>query len=288
MQGGIDPELPGTAYFDLAARGEDAGCRRCTSTRSRRWRSSTAPRGPGCPSEDWLLKAQEAGLDTIPGTAAEILDDDVRWILTKGKLPTQPWIEVVTTAHRLGIRRSSTMMYGHVDRPRHWVAHLRVLHRIQDETGGFTEFVPLPFVHTSAPIYLAGVARPGPTLRDNLAVHAMARILLHGRIDNIQTLVGEARRRGHPAMLQRRCERPRRHADGGDHLPDGRLRARLGEDRRGAHRDRRRVRVGPCAAHHDVRRPCPIEAAEPVDPPPPQWSSRGRHASEMSVHRRGQ
>ena len=79
------------------------------------------------------------------------------------------------------------MMYGHVDNPRHWVGHLRVLANIQDETGGFTEFVPLPFVHTSAPIYLAGVARPGPTLRDNLAVHAMARILLHGRITNIQT-----------------------------------------------------------------------------------------------------
>jgi FO synthase len=79
------------------------------------------------------------------------------------------------------------MMYGHVDNPRHWVQHLRVLSRIQDETGGFTEFVPLPFVHTSAPIYLAGVARPGPTLRDNLAVHAVARIMLHGRIDNIQT-----------------------------------------------------------------------------------------------------
>jgi FO synthase len=79
------------------------------------------------------------------------------------------------------------MMYGHVDHPRHWVQHLRVLSRIQDETGGFTEFVPLPFVHNSAPIYLAGVARPGPSLRDNLAVHAMARIMLHGRIDNIQT-----------------------------------------------------------------------------------------------------
>jgi FO synthase len=79
------------------------------------------------------------------------------------------------------------MMYGHVDNPRHWVAHLRVIQRVQDETQGFTEFVPLPFVHTSAPIYLAGVARPGPTMRDNLAVHAVARIMLHGRIDNIQT-----------------------------------------------------------------------------------------------------
>jgi FO synthase len=108
-------------------------------------------------------------------------------VLTKGKLPTSAWIEVVTTAHSLGIRSSSTMMYGHVDTPAHWVAHLKLLARIQEDTGGFTEFVPLPFVHHSAPIYLAGVARAGPTQRDNLAVHAMARLLLHGRIDNIQT-----------------------------------------------------------------------------------------------------
>jgi FO synthase len=141
----------------------------------------------GLSFEDFLIKARESGLDTIPGTAAEILDDDVRWVLTKGKLPTAAWVEVVTTAHRLGIRSSSTMMYGHVDHPRHWVAHLRLLAQVQDETGGFTEFVPLPFVHHSAPIYLAGVARPGPTLRDNLAVHAMARLLLHGRVDNVQT-----------------------------------------------------------------------------------------------------
>jgi FO synthase len=146
----------------------------------------------GLSFEDFLIKAREAGLDTIPGTAAEILDDEVRWVLTKGKLPTAAWIEVVTTAHEVGLRSSSTMMYGHVDNPRHWVQHLRVLSRIQEKNqedgfAGFTEFVPLPFVHHSAPIYLAGVARPGPTLRDNLAVHAMARIMLHGRIDNIQT-----------------------------------------------------------------------------------------------------
>jgi FO synthase len=96
-------------------------------------------------------------------------------------------VEVVTTAHRVGLPSSSTMMYGHVDHPRHWVAHLRLLARLQEESGGFTEFVPLPFVHQSAPIYLAGVARPGPTLRDDLAVHALARILLHGRIPHVQT-----------------------------------------------------------------------------------------------------
>ncbi|HEV7728144.1 MAG TPA: 7,8-didemethyl-8-hydroxy-5-deazariboflavin synthase, partial [Modestobacter sp.] len=117
---------------------------------------------------------------------AEILDDEVRWLLTKGKLPAATWVEVVTAAHRIGLRSSATMMYGHVDNPRHWVSHLRVLSRIQDETGGFTEFVPLPFVHANAPIYLAGLARPGPTVIENRAVHAMARLLLAGSIDSIQ------------------------------------------------------------------------------------------------------
>jgi FO synthase len=140
----------------------------------------------GLPVRAWLESLRDAGLDTIPGTAAEILDDEVRWVLTKGKLPTATWVEVVTTAHELGLRSSSTMMYGHVDHPRHWLGHFRVLAGVQDRTGGFTEFVALPFVHTNAPIYLAGIARPGPTWRENRVVHAMARLLLHGRIGNIQ------------------------------------------------------------------------------------------------------
>ena len=186
MQGGIDPELPGTAYFDLAA----AVKQRVPQMHVHAFSPMEIVNGSsrtGLSFEDFLIKARESGLDTIPGTAAEILDDEVRWVLTKGKLPTKTWIEIVTTAHKVGVRSSSTMMYGHVDNPRHWVQHLRVLSRIQDETAGFTEFVPLPFVHNSSPIYLAGVARPGPSMRDNLAVHAMARILLHGRIHNIQT-----------------------------------------------------------------------------------------------------
>src|SRR5690606_11074868 len=154
--------------------------------------------------------AKEAGLDTIPGTAAEILDDEVRWILTKGKLPAATWIEVVTTAHELGIRSSSTMMYGHVDQPRHWLGHLRTLARIQQETGGFTEFVTLPFVHTNAPVYLAGIARPGPTVRDNRAVTAMARLLLHPHIPNIQTSpgTGSATCASSPAASRRRAASP--------------------------------------------------------------------------------
>ncbi|HNA98091.1 MAG TPA: bifunctional FO biosynthesis protein CofGH [Marmoricola sp.] len=186
MQGGIDPELPGSAYFDIVA----AVKQRVPQMHVHAFSPMEIINGAnrtGLSIGDFLLKAREAGLDSIPGTAAEILDDEVRWVLTKGKLPTSTWIEVITTAHGTGLRSSSTMMYGHVDNPRHWVKHLRVLRGIQEETGGFTEFVPLPFVHHSAPIYLAGVARPGPTMRDNLAVHAMARIMLHGAIPNIQT-----------------------------------------------------------------------------------------------------
>ncbi|PZS24762.1 MAG: 7,8-didemethyl-8-hydroxy-5-deazariboflavin synthase [Pseudonocardiales bacterium] len=185
MQGGIHPDLPGTAYFDIAAEVK----RRAPDMHVHAFSPMEVVNGAsrtGLSIRDWLSKAKEAGLGTIPGTAAEILDDDVRWLLTKGKLPAAMWIEVITTAHELGLRSSSTMMYGHVDKPAHWLGHMRVLSRIQDQTGGFTEFVGLPFIHTNSPIYLAGVARPGPTLRENRVVHAMARILLHGRIDNIQ------------------------------------------------------------------------------------------------------
>ncbi|WP_413102786.1 bifunctional FO biosynthesis protein CofGH [Streptomyces sp. Inha503] len=186
MQGGIHPDLPGTAYFDIARAVKE----RVPGMHVHAFSPMEVVNGAtrtGMSIREWLTAAREAGLDTIPGTAAEILDDEVRWVLTKGKLPTATWVEVVKTAHELGIRSSSTMMYGHVDQPRHWLAHLRLLAEIQQETGGFTEFVTLPFIHTNAPVYLAGIARPGPTARDNRAVTAMARILLHPHIPNIQT-----------------------------------------------------------------------------------------------------
>ncbi|WP_372516180.1 bifunctional FO biosynthesis protein CofGH [Streptantibioticus silvisoli] len=186
MQGGIHPDLPGTAYFDIARAVKD----RVPGMHVHAFSPMEIVNGAtrtGLSVRDWLTAAKEAGLDTIPGTAAEILDDEVRWILTKGKLPADTWIDVVRTAHELGIRSSSTMMYGHVDQPRHWLGHLRTLAQLQRETGGFTEFVTLPFIHTNAPVYLAGIARPGPTARDNLAVTAMARLLLHPHIPNIQT-----------------------------------------------------------------------------------------------------
>ncbi|WP_406456198.1 bifunctional FO biosynthesis protein CofGH [Streptomyces sp. NBC_01622] len=186
MQGGIHPDLPGTAYFDIAKAVKE----RVPGMHVHAFSPMEVVNGAtrtGLSIREWLTAAKEAGLDTIPGTAAEILDDEVRWVLTKGKLPTATWIEVVTTAHELGIRSSSTMMYGHVDQPRHWLGHLRTLAGIQQRTGGFTEFVTLPFIHTNAPVYLAGIARPGPTMRDNRAVVAMARLLLHPWIPNIQT-----------------------------------------------------------------------------------------------------
>jgi FO synthase len=185
MQGGIDPKLPVSIYPELVREIK----RRVPGMHVHAYSPMeivTAAAKAGVSVRDWLTELRAAGLDTIPGTAAEILDDEVRWVLTKGKLPAATWVEVVTTAHELGIRSSSTMMYGHVDNPRHWLGHLRTLARLQDRTGGFTEFVGLPFVHNNAPIYLAGIARPGPTWRDNRAVHAMARVLLHGRIANIQ------------------------------------------------------------------------------------------------------
>ena len=191
MQGGIHPDLPGSAYFDLAAEVK----RRQPDMHLHAFSPMEVVNGASrmdVPVREWLTRAREAGLGSIPGTAAEILDDDVRWVLTKGKLPTAQWVEVISTAHELGIPTTSTMMYGHVDTPAHWVAHIKLLAGMQrqalERTGrrGFTEFVLLPFVHTNAPIYLAGLARPGPTARENRAVHALARLLLHGLVDNIQ------------------------------------------------------------------------------------------------------
>jgi FO synthase len=185
MQGGIDPQLPVTFYADLVRAVKAAVPGMHVHAFSPMEIVSAAAKA-GVSIEEWLTELRDAGLGSIPGTAAEILDDEVRWVLTKGKLPAAQWLEVVRTAHRLGIPSSSTMMYGHVDEPRHWLGHLRTLAALQDETGGFTEFVPLPFVHHNAPIYLAGIARPGPTTRDNRAVHAFARLALHGRIDHVQ------------------------------------------------------------------------------------------------------
>jgi len=135
---------------------------------------------------DYLTMLKEAGLGTLPGTAAEILDDDVRHQIERIKLKVPQWVEVIKTAHRIGVRTTSTMMYGHTETEEHWVRHLLLLRDIQKETGGFTEFVPLGFVHENTQLFKSGDARPGPTAEEHLKVHALSRLMLSGWIDNIQ------------------------------------------------------------------------------------------------------
>jgi FO synthase len=134
----------------------------------------------------FLRQLRLAGLNTLPGTAAEILHDDVRASLCPDKLNTAQWLEVMAAAHAEGLRTTATIMYGHIDRPWHWARHLLHIRALQQRTGGFTEFVPLPFVHMEAPMYLKGQARRGPSFREAILMHAVARLVFHGLIDNIQ------------------------------------------------------------------------------------------------------
>ena len=135
---------------------------------------------------DYLAMLRDNGLDTLPGTAAEILHDDVRGLISKYKLNAVAWEEIIRTAHSLGIRSTSTLMYGHVETGEHWVDQLLMFRRIQSDTGGFTEFVPLGFVHNNTRLYLEGLSRPGPTPEEHIRIHALGRIMLAGSIDNLQ------------------------------------------------------------------------------------------------------
>jgi 7,8-didemethyl-8-hydroxy-5-deazariboflavin synthase CofH subunit len=140
----------------------------------------------GMPLRDYLQMMKDEGLGSIPGTAAEILDDRVRQELSPNKLPAARWVQIITTAHELGIPTTSTMMYGHVEEPADWVRHILLLRSIQKRTGGFTEFVPLGFIHENTRLYRHGGARPGARWEEHLRVHALARVLLHGAIKNLQ------------------------------------------------------------------------------------------------------
>src|SRR6202795_15415 len=140
----------------------------------------------GMPLRDYLQMMKDEGLGSIPGTAAEILDDRVRRELSPNKLPVARWVEIITAAHELGIPTTSTMMYGHVEEPADWVRHILLLRSIQKRTGGFTEFVPLGFIHENTRLYRHGGARPGAKREEHLRVHALARVLLHGAIKNLQ------------------------------------------------------------------------------------------------------
>ena len=204
IQGGIHPDLPGDHYFRILR----AIKARTPEMHIHAFSPMEVMNGAarlGISFREWLTEARDAGLGSTPGTAAEILDDDVRWVLTKGKLPADTWEEIIRTAHALGIRSTATIMYGHVDAPPHWIAHLRRIRRIQDDTGGLTEFVPLPFVHQNAPIYLAGKARPGATVDENRRMHALARMLLHDSIANIQVSWVKLGIEGSQLMLQSGC-----------------------------------------------------------------------------------
>ena len=185
MQGGIHPEYTGATYLDIcrAVKAAVPGVHVHAFSPLEVWQGAATL---DLPLEDYLRRLRDAGLGTLPGTAAEVLHDEVRRDLCPDKLTAGQWLQVMETAHRVGFRTTATIMYGHIDRPAHWARHLASIRALQRRTGGFTEFVPLPFVHMEAPIYLKGRARRGPTFREALLMHAVARLALHPVIPNIQ------------------------------------------------------------------------------------------------------
>jgi len=185
MQGGIHPDYTGDTYLAILHAVKSAEAQMHVHAFSP-LEIQQGARTLGVPIADYLKRLRDAGLGSLPGTAAEILDDDVRAIICPGKLNTAEWLDVVEQAHRVGLRTTGTIMFGHVDRPEHWARHLLALRRLQERTGGFTEFVPLPFVHMEAPIYFKGHARRGPTWREAVLMHAVARLVFNPVLPNIQ------------------------------------------------------------------------------------------------------
>lgn len=185
LQGGIHPDFTGNFYVEVvkAIKNEMPDMHIHGFTPLEVWQGAETL---GVPVDRFLAELKEAGLGTLPGTAAEILDDDVRAHLCPDKIRTSQWAHVMITAHELGLRATSTIMFGHIDHPRAWANHLEVVRQIQKRTGGFTEMVPLPFVHMGSPIYLRGQSRPGPTWDEVVLIHAVSRIAFDGLIDNIQ------------------------------------------------------------------------------------------------------
>ena len=186
MQGGIHPHYDGNTYLGLT-RAVKAIAPDMHIHAFSPLEVLHGARTLGLSIDDYVLRLREAGLGTLPGTAAEILDDEVRALICADKLNTQEWLEVMRAAHRAGIRSTATIMFGHVDTPLHWARHLLHVRALQAETGGFTEFVPLPFVHMESPLWHKGLARSGPTLRESILMHAVARIVFGELIPNIQT-----------------------------------------------------------------------------------------------------
>jgi 7,8-didemethyl-8-hydroxy-5-deazariboflavin synthase CofH subunit len=204
LQGGIHPDFTGQFYIDLvsAIKAEIPEMHIHGYTPLEIWQGAETA---GVTVRELLIALQDAGLGTLPGTAAEILDDDVRLTLCPDKIRTAQWSEVMLTAHDIGLRTTSTMMFGHVDGPRSWANHIEVLRNIQRRTGGFTEFVPLPFVHMGSPIWLKGQSRPGPTWDEVILVHAVSRIAFLGLIDNIQASWVKLGLEGAATLLRSGC-----------------------------------------------------------------------------------
>jgi 7,8-didemethyl-8-hydroxy-5-deazariboflavin synthase CofH subunit len=185
IQGGLPKEFDGYFYRDIL-RGIHAALPNMHIHAFSPMEIAYGMEKTGMPAREYLLMLKEEGLGTIPGTAAEVLDDDVREALSPNKLKVKQWVEIVRAAHSAGIRSTSTLMYGHVETPEHWVRHILLLREIQKETGGFTEFVPLGFIHEKTRLFRKDGSRPGAAHRENLAVHALARVAFNGLIPNVQ------------------------------------------------------------------------------------------------------
>ena len=258
LQGGIRPGYTGETYLSIvgAVKSAAPAIHMHAFSPLEIWHGAETL---GLPLRDYLARLKAAGLSSLPGTAAEILDDEVRAVLCPDKIKTAQWLEVMEAAHAVGLKSTATIMFGHVDGYRHWARHLLRVRALQERTGGFTEFVPLPFVHMEAPIYLRGRARKGPTFREAVLMHAVARLALDPVIANVQAswvkmgpdgaaLCLEAGANDMGGVLMNEFDHAGR-----------RRRARPGAERGGpgAHHNGGRPHAAP--AHHRLRRP----AAEP-------------------------
>jgi FO synthase len=204
LQGGIHPDYTGQTYLDIlhTVRMATPGMHIHAFSPLEVWQGAKTL---GISLDDFLQQLKLAGLNTLPGTAAEILHDEVREHLCPDKLRTDEWLAVMEAAHRVGFKTTATIMYGHIESPRHWASHLLRVRELQARTGGFTEFVPLPYVPMEAPMYLKGRSRRGPTFREALLMHAVARLVFHGLIDNIQASWVKMGQEGVAACLNAGC-----------------------------------------------------------------------------------
>ena len=204
MQGGIHPEYTGDTYINILKTVKEAvpNIHIHAFSPLEIWQGAATME---MNLADYLSLLKEAGLSTLPGTAAEILDDEVRAVICADKINTQQWLDVMAAAHEVGFKTTSTIMYGHVERLEHWARHLIRIRTLQERTGGFTEFVPLPFIHMEAPMYLKGQARKGPTFREAVLMHSVARLAFGKSIQNIQASWVKMGHEGIKACLNAGC-----------------------------------------------------------------------------------